>query len=157
MDRLYRSVRRAREAPALRAHGIVLGSPPATGLSPAPPSSQAVEQTALGIVLGHSARRDPARSDGSGESRHRRATADHADPARGPGAPDIASAAPAVGPERLLVTVPEAARLLHIGRRQAWEMVWRDELPVVRLGRSVRVAREVLEQFVLDRSRPYGE
>lgn len=57
---------------------------------------------------------------------------------------------------RLLLTVPEAAHLLHIGRRQAWEMVWRGELPVVRLGRSVRIARPVLERFVTERSLPYG-
>lgn len=59
-------------------------------------------------------------------------------------------------PDRLLFTVPEAARALHIGRRQAWEMVWRGELPVVRLGRSVRIARPILERFVVEQSRPYG-
>lgn len=58
--------------------------------------------------------------------------------------------------DRLLITVPEVARLLHIGRRQAWEMIWRGDLPVVRLGRSVRVARPVLERFVMERSLPYG-
>lgn len=58
--------------------------------------------------------------------------------------------------DRLLITVPEAAHVLHIGRRQAWEMVWRGELPVVRLGRSVRVARPILERFVTERSLPYG-
>ena len=58
--------------------------------------------------------------------------------------------------ERLLLTVPEAAHALHIGRRQAWEMVWRGELPVVRLGRSVRIARPILERFVADQSLPYG-
>ena len=58
---------------------------------------------------------------------------------------------------QVLLSVTDVARCLHIGRRQAWEMVWRGELPVVRLGpRTVRVARAVLEHFVLDRSRPYG-
>ncbi len=57
----------------------------------------------------------------------------------------------------LLMTVTEAARALRIGRRQTWEMVWRNELPVVRLGpRTIRIARPVLEQFMLDRSLPYG-
>lgn len=64
--------------------------------------------------------------------------------------------APAVHGDRLLITVPEAAHVLHIGRRQAWELVWRGELTVVRLGRSVRVARPVLERFVAERSAPYG-
>lgn len=63
---------------------------------------------------------------------------------------------PVADAERLLLTVPEAARALHIGRRQAWELVWRGELPVVRLGRSVRIARPVLERFVAERSLPYG-
>lgn len=58
---------------------------------------------------------------------------------------------------QVLLSVTDVARCLHIGRRQAWEMVWRGELPVVRLGpRTVRVARAVLDQFVLERSRPYG-
>ena len=58
---------------------------------------------------------------------------------------------------QVLLSVTDVARCLHIGRRQAWEMVWRGELPVVRLGpRTVRVARVVLDQFVLERSRPYG-
>ena len=56
----------------------------------------------------------------------------------------------------LLVTVPEAAKILQIGRRQLWEIVWRDEIPVVRFGRSVRIARVALETFVLERSRLYG-
>jgi len=56
---------------------------------------------------------------------------------------------------RLLITVPEVARAPHIGRRQAWELVWRGELPVVRFGRPVRVARPVLERFVMERSAPY--
>jgi excisionase family DNA binding protein len=74
-----------------------------------------------------------------------------ATPADGPADPQ-----PAADGDRLLFTVPEAARALHIGRRQAWELVWRGELPVVRLGRSVRIARPALERFVADRSAPYG-
>lgn len=57
---------------------------------------------------------------------------------------------------QLLLTVDQAARELHIGRRQTWEMVWRGELPVVRLGpRTLRVAYPVLERFVLERSGSY--
>ena len=59
--------------------------------------------------------------------------------------------------ERMLLTVPEVARTLKIGRRQVWEMVWQGKLPVVRLGpRTVRVSRAELERYVLERSRPYG-
>ena len=58
---------------------------------------------------------------------------------------------------QLLLTVDEAARELHIGRRQTWEMVWRGELPVVRLGpRTLRVAYPVLQRFVLERSGTYA-
>ena len=72
-----------------------------------------------------------------------------------------AGSKPAPVPEpagkQILITITEASRTLGIGRRQAFEMVWRGELPVVRLGpRTVRVARAVLDQFVLERSRPYG-
>lgn len=59
--------------------------------------------------------------------------------------------------DNLLLTVAEVARTLQIGRRQAWEMVWRGDLPVVRLGpRTIRVARVVLQRYVVERSRPYG-
>jgi excisionase family DNA binding protein len=52
--------------------------------------------------------------------------------------------------ERLLLTVEEAARQLHIGRTFAWELVRKGELPVVRLGRCVRVPRQALQEW-LDR------
>jgi excisionase family DNA binding protein len=61
------------------------------------------------------------------------------------------------GDGHILLTVAEVARTLNIGRRQAWEMIWRGDLPIVRLGpRTVRVARSVLEEYVVVRSRPYG-
>lgn len=62
---------------------------------------------------------------------------------------------PSVRP--LLMSVSEAARVLRIGRRQAWEMVWRGELPVIRLGpRTLRIHHRVLDEFLLERSRPYA-
>lgn len=50
--------------------------------------------------------------------------------------------------ERLLLTVEEAARQLKIGRTFAWQLVRKGELPVVRLGRCVRVPRRALEEWV---------
>lgn len=50
--------------------------------------------------------------------------------------------------ERLLLTVEEAARQLHIGRTFAWELVRKGELPVVRLGRCVRVPQRALEAWI---------
>ncbi|HAF11529.1 MAG TPA: hypothetical protein DCK98_15810 [Chloroflexi bacterium] len=50
--------------------------------------------------------------------------------------------------ERLLLTVPEAARTLGIGTTLAYEMVGRGELPHVRLGHAVRVPRQALEAWI---------
>ncbi len=61
------------------------------------------------------------------------------------------------GDDHIVLTVAEVARTLNIGRRQAWEMIWRGDLPIVRLGpRTIRVARSVLEEYVVVKSRPYG-
>lgn len=51
------------------------------------------------------------------------------------------------GDKPLLVSVPEAARLLGIGLTFAWELVHTGELPTVRLGRRVLVARQILERM----------
>lgn len=50
--------------------------------------------------------------------------------------------------ERLLLTVEEAAQHLGIGRTLAWQLVQKGELPVVRLGRCVRVPRRALEEWI---------
>jgi len=49
--------------------------------------------------------------------------------------------------ERLLVTIPEAATLLSLGRSTLYELVQRQEIPVVHVGRSVRVRLEDLRKF----------
>jgi excisionase family DNA binding protein len=55
-----------------------------------------------------------------------------------------------------LLTIEEAAALLRIGRRTAYQLAalfeatgGREGLPVVRLGRCLRVVRVRLEQFLL--------
>jgi excisionase family DNA binding protein len=50
--------------------------------------------------------------------------------------------------ENMLLTVPEAARLLRVSRAFAYELIARGELPVLRLGRRVLVPREALEQHI---------
>lgn len=50
--------------------------------------------------------------------------------------------------ERLLLTVEEAARRLGIGRTLAWQLVRQGELPVVRLGRCVRVPCQALQEWI---------
>ena len=49
--------------------------------------------------------------------------------------------------ERLL-TVPEAASMLRIGRNLAYELVARGELPALRLGRVIRIPRGALNDWV---------
>ena len=50
--------------------------------------------------------------------------------------------------ERLLLTVEEAAQRLGIGRTLAWQLVRQGELPVVRLGRCVRIPWQALQEWV---------
>jgi excisionase family DNA binding protein len=58
----------------------------------------------------------------------------------------------AISPVRpLLVSIPEAAEMLRVCRTSIYELIWKDELTAVRIGRSVRLAVEQLEQFVSDR------
>jgi len=49
---------------------------------------------------------------------------------------------------KLTLTVEEAARLLGISRALAYELVTRDELPHLRLGRRIVVPRRALESML---------
>lgn len=44
--------------------------------------------------------------------------------------------------------VPEVAAVLRIARSRAYELVAEGEIPSVRIGRSVRVSRRELEQWL---------
>ncbi len=48
----------------------------------------------------------------------------------------------------LLLRVQEAAKLLGVGRTTVFALVSDQKLPVVRIGRSVRIPREALEQWI---------
>ncbi|MEZ4494689.1 MAG: excisionase family DNA-binding protein [Dehalococcoidia bacterium] len=50
--------------------------------------------------------------------------------------------------EALLLSVSEAAQLLGIGRSKTYELVATGELATVRIGRSVRVPRAIVEGYV---------
>ena len=52
------------------------------------------------------------------------------------------------GHESDLLTVPEAAKLLRISRNLAYELVARQQLPCVRLGRVIRVPRTSLDAWI---------
>lgn len=66
--------------------------------------------------------------------------------------PGVRPAAGAPPPrEPLLLRPVEAARLLGIGRSMLFEMLARNELPVLRMGRCVRIPRQLLEDWVDER------
>ena len=51
-----------------------------------------------------------------------------------------------------LLRAQEVARILGVGRSKAYEWMLRGELPVIRIGRLVRVPRHGLDQWILDRT-----
>ena len=55
-------------------------------------------------------------------------------------------------PEKLLLTLREAADMLSVCERTLWGMTKKGEVPVIRLGRAVRYAVDDLRAFV-DRQR----
>ncbi len=57
-----------------------------------------------------------------------------------------------IDPAPLLLTVPEAARLLAVGRTSLYQLIWAGELAPVRIGRSVRFTLAELERFVAERA-----
>ena len=53
--------------------------------------------------------------------------------------------------QRLLLTVPEAALRLGVGRSFLYELVMRGEIDSMKLGRSRRIPVVALERFVSER------
>jgi len=53
-----------------------------------------------------------------------------------------------VPPLQLLVTIPEAASMLSIGRTKVTELIAAKSLPTVRIGRSVRIPVASLQKWV---------
>jgi excisionase family DNA binding protein len=56
----------------------------------------------------------------------------------------------------LLLTIPDAARVLAIGRTTLYELIDTRALEVVRIGRAIRVPVSALESFV-ERARAAGD
>ena len=50
--------------------------------------------------------------------------------------------------DKLLLTIPEAAAQLGLGRSKMYQLIGEGLIPVVRLGRSVRVSSKALEDLV---------
>lgn len=53
------------------------------------------------------------------------------------------------GEPRRLLTMPEVAMILGVSAGRAYELGRRDVIPLVKLGRQVRVDRVALERFLL--------
>ena len=49
-----------------------------------------------------------------------------------------------------LLRVEEAAKVLGVGRTKVYELIGRGEMPVVRIGRCVRIPRRALDQWIRD-------
>jgi len=66
------------------------------------------------------------------------------------GEPDLAqdNGGSEVGDLPLTMTVPEVARTLRVSRGAAYEAVRTGQIPVVRIGRSLRVPRHVLARLL---------
>jgi excisionase family DNA binding protein len=53
-----------------------------------------------------------------------------------------------VGDRQLAYTVPRAARALDISDRKAWELVHSGVIKSIKIGRSRRVTRQALEEYI---------
>lgn len=49
-----------------------------------------------------------------------------------------------------LLTAREAAQFLHLSENTIRQWIWQRRLPVVRLGRSIRLKKKDLEQLIED-------
>ncbi len=58
--------------------------------------------------------------------------------------------------EPLLLKATEAGKLLGLGRSKVFAMVAAGELPVIRIGRSVRIPRQALERWIRDQTIEVG-
>lgn len=55
-----------------------------------------------------------------------------------------------MGQERFTLSVPEAAKLLGIGKNLAYEAVQRGEIPSIKVGRRLLVPRAALERMLTE-------
>jgi excisionase family DNA binding protein len=58
--------------------------------------------------------------------------------------------------QKVLLDRRDVARLLGLGRTKVFEMMARSELPVIRIGRCVRVPREALMEWIFSETRRPG-
>lgn len=54
--------------------------------------------------------------------------------------------------ERLLLRIPEAADRLGLGRSTVYELIQSGALPVIRVGRAIRIPARALNDWVVQQS-----
>lgn len=50
--------------------------------------------------------------------------------------------------QRVTLTIPEAAKAMGISKSWLWMLIWRGEIPVVKIGRRRLIRRETLEDWL---------
>lgn len=56
-------------------------------------------------------------------------------------------------PRRLLLRIPEVMSMLGLGRTKIYELIATGELPVIRVGKAVRISIVALEKWIEERQR----
>lgn len=49
--------------------------------------------------------------------------------------------------QKVLLTIPEAAEQLSLGKSKLYELISAGEIPVVRIGRAVRISARAVSEF----------
>jgi excisionase family DNA binding protein len=66
---------------------------------------------------------------------------------------DYKENADAIAPFQPLLTIQQVMAVLHLGRTKVYELIAREELPVIRFGRAVRVSPKALQEWLNQRER----
>jgi putative molybdopterin biosynthesis protein len=59
--------------------------------------------------------------------------------------------------ESILLTVKDVQEATSLGRTKVYELIRKGELPVVRIGRAVRIHRQTLERWINQREEDAGD
>ncbi len=52
---------------------------------------------------------------------------------------------------QMLLTIPQVAKALNLGRTKIYELIWKEKLPVQKFGRAIRVSKEDLQRWLDER------
>jgi len=54
-------------------------------------------------------------------------------------------------PQPQLWTIAQVSKALNLGRTKIYELIWKEQLPVQRFGRAVRVSPVALQRWLAER------